>query len=308
VSKFKSIIVIALLLIAIYVVSTHNAGATYGGCGNGRSGFKPLPVNPVKVHVYRTVDGLDLEGDFYLPVIGEPPYPVVVLIHGGAWKGGDKSVMAYYAGKFVERGYACFSINYRLTPDGKFPNNVNDCKAAVQWLRRWALKLNIDPDRIAAAGSSAGGHLSAFIGATDDDDGFNAEEFTTSGRIQAVVPCWGVFDFGLLTDLDSMHHWDLLYMHPEDITFEEHLGLMSPITYVTEDDPPVFMIHGEDDAVVLVNQSYAYQDALEAAGVMCGLLVVKNAGHGLQKMLGLEMEPSGDEAIESAIDFLDEVL
>lgn len=304
----KSIVAITLLLIVICVFAAPDAGATYGGRGDGRGGFKPLPIRPDEVYVYRNVDGLDLEGDFYLPEIGDPPYPVVVLIHGGAWKSGDKTAMAYYARKLVERGYACFSINYRLTPGGKFPNNVNDCRSAVQWLRRWDAKLNIDADRIAAWGGSAGGHLSGFIGATDDDDGFNAEEFSTSGRIQAVVPCWGVFDFSLLTNLDGRHHGDLPYMRPKGTTFEEHLELISPITYVTEDDPPVFLIHGEDDAVVPVNQSYAYYNALEVAGVTCELLVVKNAGHGLRKMWGMEMEPSRDDAIEAAIDFLDEVL
>ncbi len=306
--NFKRIIVITLLLIAVWVFVIPGAGATYGGCGNSRGGFKPLPIRAEEVYVYRSVDGSDLEGDFYLPEIGEPPYPVVVLIHGGAWRSGDKTDMAYYARKLVGRGYACFSINYRLTPEGRFPNNVNDCKAAVQWLRRWDAKLNIDADRIVAWGGSAGGHLSGFIGAIDDDLGFNAEEFSTSGRVQAVVPCWGVFDFSLLAELDGGHHEDLPYMRPSGTTFEEHIEQISPITYVTEDDPPVFLIHGEDDTIVLVNQSYAYYNALEAAGVRCELLVVKNAGHCLQRMLGMDMEPSRDEAIKAAIDFLDEVL
>ncbi len=78
--------------------------------------------------------------------------------------------------------------------------------------------------------------------------------------------------------------------------------------YVTEDDPPVFLIHGEDDVTVPVEQSYAYYEALQETGVRCELLVVKNAGHGLRKMGGIESEPSRDEAIETAIDFLDEVL
>ena len=97
-------------------------------------------------------------------------------------------------------------------------------------------------------------------------------------------------------------------MHPKDITFEEHLVLMSPITYVTEDDPPVFLIHGEDDAVVPVEQSYAYYEAMQETGVRCELLVVKNAGHGFTNTFGMEMEPSRDKAIEDGIDFLDEVL
>ena len=307
-SNSRKIAFIALLLLATCISNSPDAGATYGGRGDGRGGFQPRPIRPDEVYVYRTVDGLDLEGDFYLPRIGEPHYPVVVLIHGGAWKNGDKTAMAYYARKLVERGYACFSINYRLTPGGKFPNNVNDCKAAVQWLRRWDETLNIDAGRIAAWGGSAGGHLSGFIGAADDDDGFNAEEYSTSGRVQAVVPCWGVFDFSLLTDLDGRRHGELPYIYSEEMTFEEHLELISPITYVTEDDPPVFLIRGEDDATVPVEQSYAYYEALQETAVRCELLVVKNAGHGLRKMWGMETEPSRDEAIDAAIDFLDEVL
>ena len=262
---------------------------------------------PVATYVYREVDGIRLKGDFYLPESGDGAYPVVVLIHGGAWKSGDKSGMAPYAAKLLERGYACFSINYRLIPEGRFPKDVNDCKAAIQWLERWSHRLNINPNRIAAWGGSAGGHLAAFIGATDDDDGFNATEYTTSGRVEAVVPLYGVFDFtGFDTDRGGLR--GNAYFRPVEGGIADHLKRISPATYVTPDDPPVFLIHGVEDSLVPVEQSKGYYKLLQENGIRSELLLVEGAGHGLKPVRGTKMSPTWDEAIVAAIDFLDEVL
>jgi len=300
-----SISFITLIILISWFGCLSDAQAGIGAArGRGFAGEMPRPD---AVYTYREVDGMKLDGDFYLPKSGEGPYPAVVLIHGGAWKSGDKRAMAPYAAKLAERGYACFSINYRLTPKGRFPNNVNDCKAAVQWLRRWSHRLNIYPDRIAACGGSAGGHLSAFIGATDDDDGFNAPEYGTSGRVQAVVPLYGVFDF---TGFDTKRNplGNNPYFSPAQGNLVEHLEKISPATYVTPDDPPVFLIHGVEDSLVPVEQSKNYYELLQESGIRVELLLVEGAGHGLKPVKGMEMSPSWDKAIDAAIDFLDEVL
>ena len=296
-----------IFMILFFIIAGNLSDANAGiGAGRGR-GLARMTPEPEAVYAYREVDGMKLEGDFYLPESGEGPYPTVVLIHGGAWKSGDKRAMAPYAAKLVERGYACFSINYRLTPKGRFPNNVNDCKAAVQWLRRWSHRLNIYSDRIAAWGGSAGGHLSAFIGATDDDDGFNAPEYGTSGRVQAVVPLYGVFDFtGFENGRSSLGRNS--YFKPVEGPLIDHLKKISPATYVTPDDPPVFLIHGVEDSVVPVEQSEDYSKLLQENGIRSELLLVEGAEHGLKPIKGMEMSPTWDEAIDAAIDFLDEVL
>ncbi len=261
----------------------------------------------VQEYTYRTVDGIDLKGDLYMPADADAEPPVVVLIHGGAWRSGDKRGMAAYALEFVKRGYACFAINYRLTPKGRFPNNVNDCKAAVQWLREYARRLGIDGGRIAAAGGSAGGHLSAFIGATGDDEGFNAAEYAASGEINAVIAFYGVFDFKELVDT-TRDDWPYLELRDEGVSLRDHLAMISPISYVTPDDPPVFLIHGIEDSLVPYEQSEIYHDALQKVGVPTELLLVENAEHGLVPVKGKGMNPSWDEAINEAIDWLDGIM
>lgn len=277
-----------------------------------RAGFRPSirrgqMTDAVREYTYRTVDGIDLAGDLYMPADTEGDPPVVVLIHGGAWRSGDKSGMAVYASEFVKRGYACFAINYRLTPKGKFPNNVNDCKAAVQWLRDHARRLGIDGERVAAFGGSAGGHLSAFIGATGDDEGFNAAEYAASGQISAVIALYGVFDFAALAETTS-EDWPFLELRDERISLAEHLAMISPINYVTAGDPPAFLIHGVEDSLVSWEQSEIYHSALQEAGIESELLLVENAEHGLVPVKGKEMIPSWAETIDAAIDWLDGIM
>jgi hypothetical protein len=137
--------------------------------------------------------------DIYLPEEGKGPFPVILSVHGGAFLGGDKrdgQLIPMLKG--LEKGYAIVSINYRLSGEATWPAQILDCKAAVRWIRAHAGDYKLDPERIAAWGGSAGGHLSAVLGTSgdipelEDPDQGNA---AYSSRVQAVVDWFGPTDF-----------------------------------------------------------------------------------------------------------------
>ncbi len=148
---------------------------------------------------YGAGGGHPLQLDLYSPKRASQPVPAVLFIHGGGWKNGYRQIYHYYCTKFAEHGYVAATATYRLTSEAPFPAAVEDVKCAVRWLRANAKKYGIDPNKIAAAGGSAGGHLALMIGYSSDvpeleGNGGNAG---VSSRVQAVVDLYGPTD---LTD------------------------------------------------------------------------------------------------------------
>ena len=140
-----------------------------------------------------------LQLDLYSPKERSHPVPAILFLHGGGWTGGYRQIYHYYCTKFAEHGYVVATASYRLAGEAPFPAAVQDVKCAVRWLRANAKKLGIDPNKIAVAGGSAGGHLAMMIGYSSDvpeleGKGGNAD---TSSRVQAVVDLYGPTD---LTD------------------------------------------------------------------------------------------------------------
>jgi acetyl esterase/lipase len=128
--------------------------------------------------------------DVFYPAKSEKPVPLVVWIHGGAWAGGTKERCP--ALPLLDGGFAVASVTYRFSQHAKFPAQIEDCKAAIRWLRAHAKELNFDPDRIGAWGSSAGGHLVALLGTTGDEkDWDKGENLDQSSKVQAVVDWFG---------------------------------------------------------------------------------------------------------------------
>lgn len=128
--------------------------------------------------------------DLYLPTPTNGPLPVIIWIHGGAWRAGSKEQCR--AARFSQRGYAVASLNYRLSQHAVFPAQIEDCQAAVRWLRANAAKCRLDPERFGAWGSSAGGHLVALLGTAGDAQAFERGPHPAiSSRVQAVVDFFG---------------------------------------------------------------------------------------------------------------------
>ena len=144
--------------------------------------------------IYCTPDNKPQVMDIYFPDSGGP-WPVVLYVHGGGWQLGDK-VEAEFLQFLTENGILLAAINYRLAEEGEFPIMIEDSKCAVRYLRTYSAEYNIDPERIGAGGSSAGGHLAALLGLTGKNAGWDTDEFADqSSQVQAVVALSGIHDF-----------------------------------------------------------------------------------------------------------------
>jgi acetyl esterase/lipase len=246
----------------------------------------PIPPLPAGAVVYPDLpyatDGAPREKlDLYEPKTGRN-LPLIIYIHGGAFLMGDKRKWIRYQFGCLAQGYALASINYRLSGEAVFPAQIEDCKAAVRWLRAHASMYRLDPDHFAACGASAGGHLAAMLGTTGDIRDFDVgENLSMSSRVQAVV------DFFGSTDLTRL---PLALMGPGSAesrfvgsTIKDNPNKArraSPITYVTKDCPPFLIVHGDADPRVPYTQSVLLAAALTKAAVPVTLYLVKGAGHG----------------------------
>jgi len=145
--------------------------------------------------VFGKADGIELTLDLYLPSNPIRSVPLIIYIHGGGWRGLDKSWCPYPM-RFLTLEYAVASINYRLAPDATFPAQLHDCKAAVRWLRAHAEDFHFLGDRIGVWGDSAGGHLAAMLGVTGKRPELEGNCGTpgVSSQVQAVCDWFGPTD------------------------------------------------------------------------------------------------------------------
>lgn len=235
--------------------------------------------------VYGEAGGRILKLDFAKPSLcRDQNVPLIVYIHGGGWRTGDKSEafgqsvikMAF------QRGFAVASINYRLSPEFRFPAQIHDCKQAVKFLRANASAFGVDPDRIAAAGGSAGGHLASLLGTADEQDGLEGTGWPgISSRVVVVAEYFGPTDLsggGYQYPSEGLSMaTDLLGCNP--LICPEAARLASPITYVSPGDPPMLIVHGEKDELVPYRQAELFAEKLRLAGNAGALIKVKNANH-----------------------------
>jgi acetyl esterase/lipase len=217
--------------------------------------------------------------------------PCLVFIHGGGWSGGNRHAFRQKVEEAARKGYVAATISYRLTDPNpstqkaKWPHpaQVHDCKAAIRWLRAHAVDYQIDPNRIAAIGASAGGHLSLMVGLTDANDqlegaGGNLDQ---SSRVQAVVNIFGPTDLLLAYETSP---GAIGFLKPfcggtPDEARDNYVSA-SPVTYVTEDDPPVLTLHGEADKLVPPGQATLLDERMKAAKAEHVLKLYPEQGHG----------------------------
>jgi acetyl esterase/lipase len=227
--------------------------------------------------------------DLYLPAQGEGegPLPLIVWVHGGAWRAGNKENS--HSIHILREGYAAASINYRLSQHAIFPAQIEDCKAAIRFLRANAEKYNIDPNRIGVWGASAGGHLVALLGTTGDVKQFDkGPNLHVSSRVQAVCDFFGPTDLTKMSEFESTMDHDAPDS-PESLLIggpvqenKEACQRANPITYVSKDDPPFLICHGDKDMLVPHNQSVLLNAALKKAGFNVKFHTVKGGGHGFR--------------------------
>lgn len=225
--------------------------------------------------------------DLYLPEKAADPLPLLIWVHGGGWQNGSKDGCPPLRAGYVAQGYAVASINYRLSGHAVFPAQIEDCKAAIRWLRAHAKEYSLDPQRFGVWGSSAGGHLVALIGTSGDVKEFDVgANLDLSSRVQAVCDYYGPTDFTVFVTTPGYES------HATDASPEARLlggavmqnkdkaARVNPITYVTKDDPPFLIVHGDKDPTVPINQSQLLFDALKKNEVSAHFHTIHDAGHG----------------------------
>lgn len=236
----------------------------------------------------------------------EKKSPAIIWIHGGGWFMGDRNADLTEEWGLNGHGFVTGSIEYRLSQEAKYPAQIEDCKAAIRFLRANADKYGIDADRIGVWGGSAGGHLAALLGTTADikrldGDGDNLEY---SSRVQAVCVKYGPTDFSdaamqtLIPEVVEMV--SALLGGP----VSENRGLArmaSPVEFVSKDDPPTLILQGDSDPLVPLSQGEALYKALKRVGADVTFVEVKKGGHGFGPIP--KTEPSFDELKKTVLEF-----
>jgi acetyl esterase/lipase len=242
----------------------------------------PSPLPKVQTNiVYGKAGEKELKLDMAKPE-GKGPFPVVVCVHGGAWRMGNKRDLQDLLPYLAKRGYVGVSIGYRLAPDAVFPAQIEDCKTAVRYLRANAEKYGIDKERIGAMGFSAGGHLVALMGLADASAGFEGTLYPNeSSKVQCVVDYFGPTDFADYAKDESAQRSTFIPLM--GAKYEERPELhdkASPVNYVNKAAPPFLIFHGTKDWLVSHEQSRKLNDKLKKAGASVEYVEIPNESHG----------------------------
>lgn len=225
---------------------------------------------------YTRIGDVSLRMDLNVPE-GKGPFPAVILVHGGGWIAGDRKVeVKPLFQPLTDAGFAWFSISYRLANDPmQFGAAIQDVESAVRYVRAHASEFNIDPNRIALVGESAGAHLAAMAALTGPVD----------THVAAVVAFYGPTDLVTLAKT-SPHVPSFIRDQVRGTPFENllmaALQQLSPVNHITRDMPPFLLIHGTADNLVPYSQSEQFYDRAKAVGAPCELFPVAGAGHGLR--------------------------
>jgi len=228
------------------------------------------------------------KSDVYLAK-ADHPMPTMIYIHGGGWRAGSKNRIPVWLSNTVREGWlSVVSVEYRFTNVAPHPAQVNDCVRAIQFVRYNAANWNIDPQRLGVTGGSAGGHLTLWVALHDDaadaDSDDPVEKY--SSRVACAVSFAGPTDWSLLAQLEHKHpaYRQLLgYLPgtPADEMKAEAKRDVSPISFVSKDDPPVMQVHGDKDNIVPIKHARDMNERLKSVGVISELVVIQGGSHGV---------------------------
>ncbi len=255
---------------------------------------------------YARVGDLVLKLDLHRPQAENPP--LIVYVHGGAWRAGSKSDVPI--APLLEKGFAIASVDYRLSTQAVFPAQIHDIKAALRFLRAKAAEFRLNTEKIAIVGSSAGGHLAALVGVTNGHkmlEGRIGDHLDQSSRVDAIVSLYGASnlqsilaqstEFGLTVRIPALKL--LLGDVPEKKP--ELAELASPVAHLDKSDPPLLLIHGDADPQMPYEQSREFTTAYEALKLQVKFVTLPGSRHGGEEFYD-------DERSSLAAAFLNEAL
>ncbi len=226
----------------------------------------PGEIEEIKNIEYKNVDGKSLRLDIYRPKNLTETVPLLVFIHGGAWKGGERSDYLVYLVDFAKRGYVTATVSYRLLADSVWPACAEDIRDALKWFFENGNTYGYDPDRIALVGGSAGGHL-AMLGGYGWGKTEEENDSIESHRVKAVVDIYGPAD--LTTEYARNHPLVTALIARSYEESPELYREASPVSYLDKNDPPTLILHGTSDRLVPVSQSDDLKRRLDSLGVPC---------------------------------------
>lgn len=234
---------------------------------------------------YARIGETSLKLDLHRPAESNPP--LLVYVHGGAWRAGSRKDVPVLP--LLEKGFAIASVDYRLSTEARFPAQIHDIKAAIRFLRAKATELGVDAGRIGIVGTSAGGHLAALAGVSagvEELEGEVGESRGLSSRVDVIVSYYGASnlesilsqstEFGLGVRVPALKL--LLGDLPENKPALARLA--SPVAHLDASDPPVLLLHGDADPQMPFAQSAEFLEACRVAGVAARLVSLPGSVHG----------------------------
>jgi acetyl esterase/lipase len=308
-------------------------------CGSAFAEAKPFTL-PAGIKMEKDLayipDGDEAQKlDLYLPeTVADNPLPLIVHIHGGGWRGGSKFPCP--VALMVLKGYAVASVEYRFSQKAIFPAQIQDCQAAIRWLRAHSAQYNFDTKHLGVVGGSAGGHLSALVGTAGGKHAFPmiGGYDDQSDRVEAVCDIFGPADFSTVVQqaAEDKNVKNIFAFNTPSDPYSLLIGTrlddkpkaddVSPVHYISKDNPPFLILHGTHDTLVPFAQSEEFAAALKEHGVEVWLQKIPGAGHGggafgkpavIQLMqnffdkylkgadVKIELVPEGDLAVKPAV-------
>ncbi len=242
---------------------------------------------------YFTAGGVDLKLDLYLPRNSSGANKTLVYYHGGGWTGGRKERSVLNLLPYLQMGWTVVNVEYRLAGQALAPAAVEDTRCALRWVYRNAEEYGFDTDRIILAGGSAGGHLALIVGMLTKEAGLdhvcpgNRDYVWYSGsssseelKVAAIINWYGITDVEDLIGFSGASGPFADAWLGSSLDRVETARRVSPINYVRADLPPIFTVHGDQDAIVPYSHAVRLHKALDEAGVPNQFITVEGGGHG----------------------------
>ena len=230
--------------------------------------------------VYTKVKDWEGKADLYLALNETKPTPVIINIHGGGWKSGSKDTQGGFS-PFFKAGFAVANMEYRMSEYAKAPAAIEDTRCMLVYLIQNAKKLNIDTNKIIIMGGSAGGHLALMGGLLGNDHRFDKNCLGTENiKVAAIIDKYGIMDVWDWTYGPDHKSSSPAFWLGENAKNETFVKSVSPISYVTKNSPPIFIVHGDADPIVPYHQSVDLYKKLQELGVKSEFFIVPGGLHG----------------------------